>query len=172
MSFFAPQIGISFYNEVPVICSQCGYSETRHGLTQSVKEALIDTTSLRRLTIERELLERTASLFHLFPKTRHPLLVDKKCRNPKNRLKASPDPDVDTALDRDIELKMFLTDCGFDLDARIAWIDQRLSHLESYRFRADVKCSKCDGFVYLPDDFYGEVGTYMERLKERNPNEN
>ena len=166
MSIFTPEFGIQYYDDIPVVCDSCGRTDTLHNLSQPTKEALIEATSFHTLTVERELLDRTSALAARFPATSHPWIAS---RLPGKKRKSNPevDSEVEAELEYDKELREFLENCGFGLARRSEWIDKRLSELRASRSRTDIPCSQCNGFMYLPDDFYMQVGTYLETMAEK-----
>ena len=165
MSFHTPEYGIRHYDEIPVVCSACGVQSTWTDLSQDTKEALIEASSFCSLTNELTLLNRLADLLTRFPNTQHPLIHNKRRVKKRTRL-AEPDPRVDEALSDDPELNDFLTNSGFDVDARLAFVEKRLKTLERIAQRDDIACRICGAYSFLPEDFVWEVGSYLERLAE------
>ena len=165
MSFYTPEFGIKHYNDIPTLCSGCGVHATWTDLTQKAKERLIEASSFYSLTAELVLLKRLNDLIALFPDTKHPLIHDKRRKSKRN---GEPEDDVriERLLDQDHELREFLTNCGFDLDARTSFVEERLNTIRFATGHPDIACRQCGAYCYLPESFLMEVGSYLERLAE------
>lgn len=156
MTVFNPHDGIWHYREIPVVCSTCGQSDTWTDLTQETKEALLDKTVLHSLAEELDFLERTAAIVRQFPETSHSLILDKLGEHAA--IEECFDPVVDHLLLQDPELREFLTNSQFKLDARLDFVSTTVASIAASLSRDDTRCRKCGAYVYLPDNFYDEVG--------------
>ena len=163
MSFYTPEFGIKHYDEIPVLCSNCDSQSTWRELSQSTKEALISSTSLHSLTREHKFLKRLQDLCDAFPDTKHPLIHNKRRKRDGN---PEADARVEHVLNNDPELRDFLTKSGFDIAARLPFVEKRISELRFASGRHDIACKKCGNYSYLPNKFLMEVGSYLERLGE------
>ncbi len=164
MSFFSPEIGIRFFDEIELKCSACDYGATRSDVDLETKEALVRTTPHHELAEEHRLLTRTKEFFGRFPDSRHPLIVRLMFLHdpPEPR----PDSTFDTALASDTELRDFLKDNMCYLPARIEFCADRCREYDHYTRRADVACPNCDGYLILPREFYFRVGCYIDSLED------
>ena len=160
MSFFAPSLGILEFDEIPVECVHCGYSETRTDFADETKQAVIETTVHSELDTERKMLQRTRLLFDRYPKSRHPIILNKTGR--RKTVIPSSDPAFESELIADPELHEFLTNGGFNLDARESFVASRIPELLPYTEREDLRCHQCGAYLVIPRSFYYQVGCYFD----------
>ena len=165
MSFYTPEYGIRRYDDIPTLCSGCDAQATLTGLTQKNKEMLIEASSFHSLTDELKLLRRLHDLVETFPDTKHPLIHNKR-RKSKRLGNPEADARIDHVLNQDPELQQFLTDCGFDIDARLSFVETRVDTMRFATGHPDVACKQCGNYCYLPESFLSEVGSYLERLAD------
>lgn len=126
---------------------------------------LIDSSSFHSLSNELILLRRLQEMVDTFPDSKHPLIHSKR-RNSKRLGNAEPDARIDYVLNQDPELRDFLTNCGFDIDARLTFVEERVSAMRFATGHPDIACKQCGNYLFLPDSFLSEVGSYLERLTD------
>ncbi len=165
MSSYTPEFGIKHYNDIPTICSGCGVHALWTDLTQKTKVRLIEASTFHSLANELVLLNRLNDLLDLFPDTRHPLIHNKRCIS-KRHGEAETDVRVEHVLNRDQELREFLTNCGFEHEARMSFVERRLKVMRFATGHPDIACRQCGAYCFLPEAFLMEVGSYFERLIE------
>ncbi|MEM7312173.1 MAG: hypothetical protein AAF497_03380, partial [Planctomycetota bacterium] len=87
-----------------------------------------------------------------FPDTKHPLIHSKR-RKAKRIGNAQDDARIDDALSQDSELRGFLENCGFDIDARLTFVEERMTAMRFKTGHTSIECKQCRRYLYLPQSF-------------------
>ncbi len=148
-----PRGAIHKHAVIPVLCLECGEPTELHSLVDKVKEALVSMALFQDLLEEKQMLVRAQKLFELFPKSRHASIMCKLYPKDK-RPRFEADEAFDQALERDPDLKRFLTKTSFLLPERLAFVMKLIAQCQNNLPDYDLHCQVCSGLLTLDKIFY------------------
>jgi hypothetical protein len=120
MTIASPSSGVLHFNKIPVECSHCDYSNVRSEFSDETKQAIIQATIYFDMGKERKMLRRIRLLFDRHPNSRHRKILAFTSNSKK--LTATPDPEFESDLLDNPEIKEYLKSHYFDLVlVKIMW---------------------------------------------------
>lgn len=142
---------------VPILCHSCGQQSSLEEPTEEICDALVTASYIAQFEQETALLQRTQMLFDRFPKSQHPDKLSKEYLTSK-RPQPQPDPQFETALDKDAELKDFLKTHGFWLPARSKAVREALKQWKAELSYDVIRCASCNkGHYRIEPDFFDRL---------------